>query len=63
MPNITAPKIPEGDKVDFDVSLNYITSCIRFKVLEWNITMHSHPKASHTDAFASAYTSNTHSTL
>ncbi|XP_016125872.1 troponin T, fast skeletal muscle-like isoform X2 [Sinocyclocheilus grahami] len=34
MPNITAPKIPEGDKVDFDVSLdlNYITSCSRFKV-------------------------------
>lgn len=27
--NITAPKIPEGDKVDFDVSLLY------FKILKF----------------------------
>lgn len=36
MSNITAPKIPEGEKVDFDVSelhdiiLYDITSCVRF---------------------------------
>lgn len=43
MPNIAAPKIPEGEKVDFDVSLdlNYITSCSRFKVFvmeHWRLT-------------------------
>ncbi len=38
MQNITAPKIPEGDKVDFDVSLdlNYFTYMVASEF--WNGT-------------------------
>lgn len=36
MQNITAPKIPEGDKVDFDVS-NMKFKLHHFLYSEWNI--------------------------